>query len=94
MNGADGEEDGYRVNRNDGEAPMDGSPRLYKVWCSAAAVAIGTPLLEIGDTAQLEIVAEVLTSDALQLPAGASVNNGGRIAMTSASSLSSAASAG
>ncbi len=46
---------------------------LRVLQASETAVAIGTPLLEIGDTAQLEIVAEVLTSDALQLPAGASV---------------------
>jgi HlyD family secretion protein len=40
---------------------------------SAATVALGTPLLEIGDTTQLEIVAELLTSDALQAPTGALV---------------------
>jgi HlyD family secretion protein len=40
---------------------------------SAGVVALGTPLLEIGDTAQLEIVAELLTSDALQAVAGSPV---------------------
>jgi len=37
-------------------------------------VALGAPLLEIGDTARLEIVAELLTSDALQSPVGAEVH--------------------
>jgi HlyD family secretion protein len=36
-------------------------------------VALGAPLLEIGDTTRLEIVAELLTTDALQAPPGARV---------------------
>jgi HlyD family secretion protein len=40
---------------------------------SEGMVAIGAPLLEIGDTAQLEIVAELLTTDALRLEAGTPV---------------------
>jgi HlyD family secretion protein len=40
---------------------------------SEGMVAIGTPLLEVGDTAQLEIVAELLTTDALQLEPGTPV---------------------
>ena len=40
---------------------------------SETAVALGTPLLEVGDTRSLEIVAELLTSDALQAQPGARV---------------------
>lgn len=40
---------------------------------SEATVALGAPLLEIGDTTQLEIVAELLTTDALQALPGALV---------------------
>ena len=40
---------------------------------SETTVALGTALLEIGDTAQLEIVAELLTTDALQAKPGAAV---------------------
>lgn len=37
---------------------------------SAGTVALGTPLLEIGDTARMEVVAELLTNDALQVTQG------------------------
>lgn len=40
---------------------------------SATAVALGTPLLEIGDTQRMEIVAELLTGDALQAQRGSRV---------------------
>jgi HlyD family secretion protein len=40
---------------------------------SETAVATGTPVLEIGDTARLEIVAELLTTDALQAVPGSAV---------------------
>jgi HlyD family secretion protein len=40
---------------------------------SEATVALGTPLLELGDTAGLEIVAELLTADALQAVPGTPV---------------------
>jgi HlyD family secretion protein len=40
---------------------------------SEASVAVGTPLIEMGDTAQMEIVAELLTSDALQAGPGSEV---------------------
>jgi HlyD family secretion protein len=48
--------------------------RVLKVMqTSEAVVTLGTPLLELGDTARLEIVAELLTTDALQTPPGAPV---------------------
>jgi len=40
---------------------------------SETTVALGTPLLEIGDIARMEIVAELLTSDALLARPGSSV---------------------
>ena len=40
---------------------------------SAGTVALGTPLLEIGNTAQMEIVAELLTGAALQAAPGTPV---------------------
>lgn len=53
-------------------APVAG--RVLKVLQpSEATVAPGTPLLEIGDTTQLEIVAELLTTEALQATPGAPV---------------------
>ncbi len=45
-------------------APAAG--RVLKVHTtSEATVALGTPLVEIGDTAKMEVVAELLTTDAL-----------------------------
>lgn len=40
---------------------------------SEATVALGAPLLEIGDISQLEVVAELLTTDALQAKPGSRV---------------------
>jgi len=53
-------------------APVSG--RVLRVLqASEGVVALGTPLLELGDTARLEIVAELLTADALQAPPGTPV---------------------
>lgn len=50
-------------------APIDG--RVLKVvQASEGTVALGTPLLEIGDTRALEVVAELLTTDALRTQPG------------------------
>ena len=53
-------------------APVAG--RVLRVLqASEGVVALGTPLLEIGDTARLEVVAELLTADALRTPPGTPV---------------------
>ena len=53
-------------------APVAGRVlRLHQ--SSEATVALGAPLIEIGDTRQLEIVAELLTADALQARPGSPV---------------------
>lgn len=50
-------------------APVSG--RVLRVsQTSEGMVALGAPLLELGDTAQMEIVAELLTTDALQATPG------------------------
>jgi HlyD family secretion protein len=46
---------------------------LRVLQTSEAAVALGTPLLELGDTHRLEIVAELLTTDALAALPGSRV---------------------
>jgi HlyD family secretion protein len=54
------------------QAPV--SARVLKIHqTSEATVALGTPLLELGDTARLEIVAELLSSDALAAQPGSTV---------------------
>lgn len=53
-------------------APVAGQV-LRVIQTSAGTVALGTPLLEIGDTAGMEIVAELLTGDALQATPGTPV---------------------
>lgn len=48
--------------------------RVLKVQQSSeGVVAMGTPLLDIGDIRRLEVFAELLTSDAVQIPPGAAV---------------------
>jgi HlyD family secretion protein len=46
---------------------------LRVLQASAGPVAVGTPLLEVGDVTALEIVAELLTTDALQAKPGSLV---------------------
>ena len=53
-------------------APVAGQV-LRVLQASEGMVAMGTPLLEIGDTRQLEIVAELLTAEALQATFGTPV---------------------
>lgn len=53
-------------------APVAG--RVLKLHQSSeGTVALGTPLLDIGDVARLEVVAELLTADALQAQPGSAV---------------------
>jgi len=53
-------------------APTGG--RVLRVMqTSESAVALGTPLVELGDTHSLEVVAELLTTDALQARPGSVV---------------------
>jgi HlyD family secretion protein len=60
------------ARRFDVQAPVAG--RVLRVLQpSEGVVALGTPLLEIGDTAQMEVVAELLTADALQARPGSAV---------------------
>jgi HlyD family secretion protein len=53
-------------------APVAGQV-LRVVQASAATVALGAPLMELGDPAGIEVVAELLTTDAPQVAPGAPV---------------------
>lgn len=53
-------------------APIDGQVLRVLVE-SSQSVSAGTPILEFGDPAQMEVVAELLSSDAVRIRAGASV---------------------
>lgn len=53
-------------------SPIDGQV-LRVLQASEAVVALGTPLLELGDLRQLEVVAELLTADALLARPGSAV---------------------
>jgi HlyD family secretion protein len=53
-------------------APVDGVV-LKRFRESSTVVAPGEPLLEIGDPDQIEIVADLLSTDAVRVPAGAAV---------------------
>jgi HlyD family secretion protein len=46
---------------------------LRVLQASEATVALGTPLLELGDTGRMEVVAELLTTEALQARIGSQV---------------------
>ncbi len=67
--------DGTSASKNmavEVKAPSTG--RVLRVMQeSAGVVAAGTPLLEIGDPSSLEVVVDVLTSDAVRIERGASV---------------------
>lgn len=53
-------------------APVKG--RILRVFTeSEGVVGVGTPLMEVGDPSRLEIVAEVLTADAVPIAPGAPV---------------------
>ena len=54
------------------KAPIAGQV-LRLLQTSEAVVTLGTPLLEVGDVTQLEVVAELLTSDALAARPGSAV---------------------
>lgn len=65
-----GEGDGDPQWRFEIAAPVDG--RVLRVFQeSAAVVSAGTPLIEIGDPADLELVVDVLSSDAVPIRPGA-----------------------
>ena len=53
-------------------APVAGSV-LRVLQSSETAVAIGTPIVEVGDVRAMEVVAELLTTDALQAKPGSAV---------------------
>ncbi len=63
---------GQALARLELRAPVSG--RVLRILQrSEGVVAAGTPLLEIGDPAELEIVADLLSRDAVSVPEGAAV---------------------
>ena len=46
---------------------------LRVLQASEGAVALGTPLMEVGDTQRMEVVTELLTTDALAAKVGSRV---------------------
>jgi len=62
-----GSQSGFKL-----KAPVGGSV-LRVMQASETTVALGAPILEIGDTRNMEIVAELLTTDALQIKSGTPV---------------------
>lgn len=69
---ANSDTDGTNRTRFEIRAPVAGRV-LRVVQRSEGAVALGTPLLEVGDTGALEVVAELLTTDALRAKPGSPV---------------------
>ena len=53
-------------------SPVSGQV-LRLLRTSEATVSLGTPLIELGDTSRMEVVAELLTSDALLVSPGGRV---------------------
>lgn len=68
-----GRGDGAPGNRHlDVLAPVSG--RVFRVFQkSAGVVSAGTPLVEVGDPAALEVVVDLLTTEAVQVKSGAEV---------------------
>ena len=63
---------GAAGGRVDVRAPIDGTVlRRYRE--SAAVVSVGEPLVEVGDAGDIEVVADFLSTDAVQVPPGAPV---------------------
>ena len=65
------------------KSPIDGAV-LQVLQESEGVVAVGTPLLEVGNPSDLEVVVDLLTTDAVRLKEGASVKieNWGGSALT------------
>jgi HlyD family secretion protein len=70
--GAGGARTGGEPAQMDVRSPIDGRV-LRVIQASEGVVQAGTPLLELGDPTALEVVVDVLTSDAVRIAAGARV---------------------
>lgn len=70
MHGSGGGDSG--IERFDIRSPIDGCV-LRRLQESSIVVPAGTPLLELGDPAQLEVVIDVLSRDAVRIDAGDTV---------------------